>query len=73
MTIKHAGDAALAGAVAMPVGAWATQLETGLTILVLAISAVAGIYSVVWNRLRINNERRTRDEQSERNDSRRTP
>ncbi len=73
MTIKHAGDAALAGAIAMPVGAWATQLETGLTILVLTISAVAGVYSVVWNRMRINNERRKHDEQSKRNTSRRTP
>ena len=73
MNIKHAGDAAFATSVGGPVSAWMANLETGLTILVLAVSAVAGIYSIVWNRIRLNNERRKYSEQSKRNDSRRTP
>ena len=69
MNVKHAGDAAMAASVGGPVSAWLANLETGLTILVLAISGIAGIYSVVWNRIRLNNERNRRNEQSERNDS----
>ena len=69
MNIKHAGDAAMAASVGMPVTAWMANLETWLTIIVLAISGVAGIYSVIWNRVRLNNEKRKRDEQSKRNNS----
>ena len=69
MSIKHAGDVAFATSVGGPVSAWMANLETGLTILVLAISGVAGIYSVVWNRVRLNNEKRKRSEQSKRSDS----
>ncbi len=72
MNVKHAGDIAFAGSVGGPATAWMAQLETGLTILVLAISAIAGIYSIVWNRIRLNNERK-QNESSKRNDSRRTP
>ena len=72
MNVKHAGDAAFATSVGGPAAAWVSNLETGLTILVLAVSAIAGIYSIVWNRIRLNNERR-KYEQSKRNDSRRTP
>ena len=72
MNIKHSGDAAFATSVGGPAAAWVSNLETGLTILVLAVSAVAGIYSIVWNRVRLNNERR-KHEQSKRDDSRRTP
>ncbi len=68
MNVKHAGDAAMAASVGMPVTAWMANLETWLTIIVLAISGVAGIYSVVWNRVRLNNERKKR-EQSKRKDS----
>lgn len=60
--MKHSGDIAFAGSVAAPVSSWLANLEVGLTILVLAISAIAGIYSIVWNRIRLNNERRNNEQ-----------
>ena len=65
----HSGDVAFAGSVAAPAASWATGLETTLTIVVLAVSAVAGIYSILWNRIRLRNEKRKGNEQSKRNAS----
>ncbi len=71
MTIRaqHAGDVAFAGAVAAPAASWLTGLETTLTIVVLSVSAIAGIYSILWNRIRLRNEKRKSNEQSKRTSS----
>ncbi|KKK75938.1 hypothetical protein LCGC14_2868710 [marine sediment metagenome] len=69
MQIKHAGDAMFAGSVGTGTGGILLQLEPILTVAVLTISCVAGIYSILWNRIRMNNEKRKSNEQSKRNDS----
>jgi len=63
MPTKHVGDVMFAGSVSAGTGGIMLQLEPILTVAVLAISAVAGIYSIIWNRVRLKNE------QSKRNDS----
>ena len=68
MQIKHAGDAMFAGSVGTGTGGILLQLEPILTVAVLTISLVAGIYSILWNRIRLRNERK-KNEQSKRNDS----
>ncbi len=69
MQIRHAGDVAFAGSVTAPAVSWITGLETTLTIVVLIISACAGIYSILWNRIRLRNEKRKSNEQSKRTSS----
>ena len=69
MPTKHVGDAMFAGSVGAGTGGLLLQLEPILTVAVLVISAVAGIYSILWNRVRLRNEMRKRNEQSKRNDS----
>ncbi len=64
MPARHVGDVAFAASVTAPAASWMVGLETGLTIAVLSISAVAGIYSILWNRVRLRNEKRKRNEQS---------
>jgi len=53
-----------AGSVGAGTGGFLLQLEPILTVAVLGISAVAGIYSILWNRVRLRNETRKRNEQS---------
>lgn len=63
---KYSGDAMFAGSVGVGSGGIFLQLEPVLTVIVLVISAIAGIYSILLNRKRYL---RSRSEQSKRIDT----
>lgn len=62
MTIKHQGDVMFAASASVGTFSWLGSLDMIVSIAVGIVAIVAGIYSILWNRLRIINERKKLDD-----------
>ncbi len=59
-----AGDIAAAGSASVAGYTWIAQLNGMLQLVATAVAIVAGIYAIVWHRVRIAQATRKTDEQS---------
>lgn len=61
-----AGDLAFAGSASVAGFTWVAQVNEILQMVATAVAIVAGVYAIVWHKVRIADARRKNDEQSDR-------
>ena len=59
-----AGDVAFAGSASVAGFTWIAQLNELLQLLATTVAIVAGIYAIIWHKVRIRNASEKKDEQS---------